>query len=109
MLDQEISCYTSDEMANLPHAKKAIRQTKTKTSRNQKDRNRIETLIKKTRKLISLGEEKLAKQQLKSTYKAIDKAAKNNIFHPNKAARMKSKLAKKVNNIKDVKTAQKNT
>jgi small subunit ribosomal protein S20 len=96
-------------MANLPHAKKAIRQTKTKTSRNEKVRTKIDTLIKKTKKLISLGEEKLARQQLKATYKAIDKAAKNNVYHPNKAARMKSKLAKKVNNIKNVKTAQKNT
>lgn len=96
-------------MANLPHAKKAIRQTKTKTARNEKARNRVDSLIRKTKKLISLGEEKLARQQLESTYKAIDKAAKNNIYHENKAARMKSKLAKKVNNIKNVKTAQKNT
>ena len=97
-------------MANLASSKKAIRQTKKKTARNQKKRNKINTLVKKTMKLISLGEEKLALQQLKSTYKELDKAAKNNIVHPNKAARMKSNLAKKINNIKkDVKTAPKNS
>lgn len=97
-------------MANLVSSKKAIRQTKKRTAQNEKKRNKINTLIKKTLKLISLGEKKLAMQQLKITYKEIDKATKKNIFHPNKAARMKSRLAKKINNIKkDVKTAQKNT
>lgn len=97
-------------MANLASSKKALRQTKTKTARNTKKRNKINTLIKKTMKLISLGEKKLAMQQLRATYKEIDKAAKKNIVHPNKAARMKSSLSKKINNIKkDVKTAPKNT
>ncbi len=97
-------------MANLPSSKKAARQTKKRTSRNEKARSKINSLVKKTLKLVSLGEEKLAKQQLKSTYKAIDKAAKKNIVHPNKAARMKSSLAKKISNInKDVKTAPKNS
>ncbi|MFH1547488.1 MAG: 30S ribosomal protein S20 [bacterium] len=97
-------------MANLASSKKAIRQTKTKTARNTKKLGKLDTLVKKTLKLITLGEKKLAIQQLKSTYKAIDKAAKTKIVHPNKAARMKSNLAKKINNIeKDVKTAPKNS
>ena len=97
-------------MANLASSKRAIRQTKTKTARNQKKRSKVKTLVKKTMKLISLGEEKLAMQQLNATYKEIDKAAKNKVVHSNKAARMKSNLAKQINNIKkDVKTAPKNS
>ena len=55
--------------------------------------------MKKTRKLVETGEKKVAEQQLQNVYKALDKAAKRNVIHPNKAARMKSQLTKKVNNI----------
>lgn len=97
-------------MANLASAKKAIRQTKKRTSRNEKERGKVNAIVKKVLKLIKIGEKKLAEQQLKVAYKEIDKATKNDIFHPNKAARMKSKLAKKINIIKkNVKTAPKST
>lgn len=97
-------------MANLAASKKAIRVTKRKTSRNEKARARLSRLTRKTLKLIQMGEEKLARQQLQATQKAYDKAAKSNMIHPNKAKRVKSSLSKKVNSIKkDVKTAPKNS
>jgi small subunit ribosomal protein S20 len=97
-------------MANLPAAKKSIRVTKRRTARNEKLRNRIESLTRKTLKLIETGEAKLADQQFQSAQKAIDKAAKNRVIHPNKASRMKSRLAKKLNNLNNnVETAPKNS
>lgn len=97
-------------MANLPAAKKSIRRTKRKTSRNNRVRTRLEKARKKAQKLIQLGEQQLAEQQLQKVFKIADKAAKNNVVHPNRAARIKSRLTKKVNSIKkDVKTAQKNS
>jgi small subunit ribosomal protein S20 len=83
-------------MANLPAAKKSIRVTKRRTARNEKLRERIESLSSKFMKLVELGESKLAQQQFQSVQKAIDKAAKNNVIHKNKASRMKSRLAKKL-------------
>ncbi|MBN1618081.1 30S ribosomal protein S20 [Candidatus Dojkabacteria bacterium] len=95
-------------MANLKNAKKAIRQTVKKTSRNANIRKKIELATKKTLKLIKLGEEKLAQQNLQRLYKYTDKAAKNNVIHHKTAARIKARITKKVNNInKDVQTAQK--
>ncbi|MEA3357784.1 MAG: 30S ribosomal protein S20 [Patescibacteria group bacterium] len=94
-------------MANLPNAKKAIRVTKRKTARNEKVRAKIVRLMKKTRKLVEKGEKKVAEQQLLNVYKALDKAAKRRIIHPNKAARMKSNITKKVNNIGSIKASTK--
>ncbi len=97
-------------MANLPAAKKSIRVTKRRTAHNEKIRDRLEALTKKTLKLVELGESKLAKQHFQDAQKAIDKAAKDHIIHPNKASRMKSRLAQKVNNLdNNVKTAPKNS
>jgi len=97
-------------MANLPAAKKAIRVTKTRTARNKRIKTRLSQLTRKTAKLIELGETKLAQQQFQTTQKALDKAAKSAVIHSSRARRIKSKLARKVNNTaKDVKTAPKNT
>lgn len=61
-------------------------------------------------KLIEMGETKLAEQQLPHLYKGLDKAAKQRVIHPNKSARIKSKLTKKVNDTADnVKAAPKNS
>lgn len=97
-------------MANLPHAKKAIRVTKRRTAQKAKIKNNLKKLTKRTLKLIEVGESKLAQQQLQSTQKALDKATKTRIIHKNKAKRIKSRLAKKLNSTKkNVKAAQKNT
>lgn len=97
-------------MANLPAAQKALRVSKRKTARNQKARTRLSRITKKTMKLIELGESKLAEQQLPHLYKELDKAAKKRVIHPNKSARVKSKLTKKVSDTaKNVKAAPKNS
>lgn len=96
-------------MANLSAAKKAQRADKKKTAQNRKVKSHFTRLTKKTLKLIEMGEIKLAQQQLPQTYRALDKAAKKGVIHPNKSARTKANLAKKVNaSQKNVKTAQKN-
>jgi len=71
-------------------AKKRIRQDKVKNMRNKIIKKKVKTLSKKV--INSEQEEK--KEILNKAYSAIDKAAKKNIFHKNKAARLKSKLAK---------------
>ena len=99
-------------MPIIMSAKKALRGSKVKTARNEKNRTKFRQAIKKTLKLIELGEMKLAEQQLRSTYKAVDKAAKSNVIHKNKAANIKSRLTRKVQakvkkTKKNVKTAPK--
>ncbi len=97
-------------MPKIKSAKKALRVTKRRTARNEKLRDKIERARRKTLKLIELGDAQLANNQLQNTYKTVSKAANSNVIHKNTAARIQSRLAKKVNNIKqNVKTAPKNS
>lgn len=56
-------------------------------ARNKKRGNNLKTLIKNARKESS-------PKNLQAVFSALDKAAKVNLIHPNKAARLKSRLSK---------------
>ncbi|MFC1598220.1 30S ribosomal protein S20 [Patescibacteria group bacterium] len=83
-------------MANTAAAKKDLRQTKKRTARNLAKKKKIKELTQATLKAI---EEKSADAQeiVNKTYKALDKAAKTNTIHKNKADRMKARLQNKLN------------
>jgi small subunit ribosomal protein S20 len=83
-------------MANLKSSKKDIRRTKKRTLANKPFKRNALMSVKKIEKLVSAGFTKEASEMLSSAYKSIDKAAKKNIFHRNKAARMKARIAKMV-------------
>lgn len=83
-------------MANLKSSKKDIRRTKKRTQERKAFKRNALVLVKKVLKLVSLKEHHKANEVLPLAYKAIDKAAKKNIFHRNKAARLKSNIAKAV-------------
>src|SRR3989344_638448 len=76
-------------MPVLKHAKKKLRQDKKRTLDNLKIKNTYKKLLKAARA-------KKSADALALAYQAIDKAAKKNIIHDNKAARLKSSLAKSV-------------
>lgn len=79
-------------MANLKSSKKDLRRTARRT-KNRKPFERNATMLpRKVRKLVAAGNVSEAKELLPATFKAIDKAAKKNIIHPNKASRTKSRL-----------------
>mgnify|MGYP001142848152 CR=1 FL=1 len=70
-------------------AKKALRQSKRRAVFNRR-------LKKKAKKLIRAFKKRPTAEGLKKSYSALDKAAKKNVFHKNKTARLKSQLAKKL-------------
>lgn len=72
-------------MPNLASAKKRLRQNTAKQLRNQVAKTRIRTEIKKALS----GDENVA-------VSVIDRAASKGIIHKNKAARQKSRLAKRL-------------
>ena len=79
-------------MAQHKSAKKRI-----KTSRRAATRNRaVATTARRTIKEFKGSKEKTA-DQLKAVYKTLDKTAAKKVFHKNKAARLKSRLAKLAN------------
>ncbi len=78
-------------MANNKSSKKDIRRTAKRTALNRTIRSRIKTLDKKAFDAKDADSLKLSGAALAS---AVDKAVKKGIVHANKAARIKSRLAK---------------
>lgn len=80
-------------MAHTKQAAKRNRQNIKARARNKVQRSTMKSAIRGIRKAASADE---AKAALPDTMKKIDKAAKNRVIHPNAAARLKSRLAKKI-------------
>lgn len=68
---------------------KKVRQDKRKTAFNMKLKSAYKNAVKDFRKNPN-------EAGLKILQKALDKAAKTNVIHPNKANRLKSRLSKKI-------------
>lgn len=91
-------------MPNKPAAAKALRQTKKHTERNLAKKKKIKELTKSTLQAIGSGATNTS-DLLRQTFKVLDKAAKTNTIHPNKANRLKSRLHRKLNAATVVKPA----
>lgn len=83
-------------MPVTPAAQKAVRRDEGRTKVNNRRRRQMRKTIKAVKTLVKEGDIKAAKEALPAAYKAIDKAAKQNIIHKNNAGRKKSGLAKLV-------------
>ncbi len=83
-------------MANTKSAIKRNRQTVTRTERNRAEKTRIKTVRKKTIAAIEAGNKEDAAKVSSEYASVLDKAAKRNLIHPNKAANLKSKTAKAI-------------
>ncbi len=88
-------------MANTSSAKKAIRVAKRKRQINLKLITKFKKARKKVLDLIKAGKLKEAEKAMSQAYKALDKAAKRNTIHPNKSARLKSRLVLALNKAKN--------
>ena len=73
-------------------AKKALRQSKKRASRNLKKDKAVKDVIKKIKKLAAAKKIEEAKKLVPLAYKAIDKAAKTGVIKKNTASRKKSRL-----------------
>lgn len=81
-------------MANHSATKKDVRQS---TKRNERNRYYGKTTRNAIRDIKAIEEKKSATDKLPAVASMIDKLAKRGTIHKNKAANLKSKLAKKVN------------
>ncbi|HET8810668.1 MAG TPA: 30S ribosomal protein S20 [Flavobacteriaceae bacterium] len=79
-------------MANHKSALKRIRNSETKRLRNRYQHKTTRNAIKKLKE----ADKKEAEKMFPTVVSMIDKLAKRNIVHNNKAANLKSKLAKHV-------------
>lgn len=83
-------------MANHKSAKKRIRQTATRRLRNRYKMSTARTAIKK---LTQFGTKAEAQEYLPKVISMLDKLAKTNLIHKNKASNQKSRLTRLVNGM----------
>lgn len=83
-------------MANHKSALKRIRSNQAKHLRNRYQHKTTRTFIKRLRSTTDKAE---AQEMLPKVISMLDKLAKKNIIHANKAANNKSKLTKLVNSL----------
>ena len=81
-------------MANHKSSLKRIRSSEVKRARNRYQAKTMRNAVKKFRTLQNKEE---AIEKLPVVCSMIDKSAKKNVIHKNKAANLKSKLTHKVN------------
>jgi small subunit ribosomal protein S20 len=83
-------------LPNIKSAKKRVKVIKNKTLINTVRKSALKTSLKKCSAAIENKDEQ-TKEILNQTISAIDRAAKKNLLHKNKAARKKSQLVKAYN------------
>ncbi len=83
-------------MPIIKSAKKRMIQATVRRGRNFAVRRSLKMAVRKFMDFIKAGEKTQATEVFANTQKVIDTAAKKNIIHANKAARMKSSLSKMI-------------
>lgn len=83
-------------MPNTKSAKKALRQSARRKTRNLEHKKVLKETLKSYKKIVLSGDMKKAAEQLPIVYKTLDKAAKTKLIKKNKASRLKSRLTKKI-------------
>ena len=83
-------------MANHKSSEKRIRQDVARKDNNKYYAKSTRNALKELR---STTDKETASKLLPKVSSMLDKLAKKNIIHPNKAANLKSKLAKQVNGL----------
>lgn len=81
-------------MANHKATKKDIRQSRT---RNERNRYYGKTTRNAMRELLAATDKASAQGDLNKVISMIDKLAKRNVIHKNKASNLKSGLVKRIN------------
>ena len=80
----------------LASGRKRARQDVKLNAQNSSLRSHFRTVVKNVQKAVVSGDKAKAADLFKDAQKVIDSVADKGIFHKNKAARLKSRLASKV-------------
>lgn len=86
-------------MANSLSSKKRIRQNEKRRVNNRVRKSRVKTQRRRLRDAIASGDTEKTQAELKQTFKLIDKVTAKKTMHKNAAARLKSRLQKRVNRV----------
>jgi small subunit ribosomal protein S20 len=83
-------------MANTTSAKKAARQTVTRTEINKSRRSSMRTQVRKVEEAIASGSQADAKAALAAAEPVLVRSAQKGVIHKNTASRKVSRLAARV-------------
>ena len=78
-------------------SERSARVTQRRFLRNRSVKRSLRTSRTKAARALAGGSAEEAQQAVHSTLRAIDVAARKGVIHPNRAARTKSRLARKLN------------
>jgi small subunit ribosomal protein S20 len=90
-------------MPTMKSAKKRLRQNIKHNLRNRAFKTSLRTQIKKFLGSVKEGNVRAAEKELQLTVKKLDTSAAKGILHKNTASRNKSRLTKKLNQLKTTK------
>ncbi len=83
-------------MANSPQTRKRARQNVVRNQRNRSYRSSVRTSIKALLKAINSGDKDAAPTAYRTAASVIDKGSNKGLMHKNTAARLKSRLNKRL-------------
>jgi small subunit ribosomal protein S20 len=83
-------------MANTASARKRIRQTATRTERNQARKSRMRTFVKKVETAIAGGDKAAAAEALRAAQPEMQRAATKGVAHLNTISRKISRLSARI-------------
>ena len=86
-------------MPNHKSAEKRDRQNIKRRAINKNNRTKVRSQIKKLRTALTSGDASVSQEMLNPTISLLDKAVNKGILHKNTAARYKSRLTNRVNNL----------
>ena len=87
-------------MAHSLQAKKRVRQNAKRRAINRARKSRIKTQVKYFEAALESGDVEAASEQYRLVVKRLDETAASSTMHEKTAARKKSRLARRLNNLK---------
>lgn len=87
-------------MAHSLSARKRVRQNVKKRVINRARKSMVKTRVKHFEAALNAGDLEQAREQFLLLSKQLDKVASTSTMHKNTAARMKSRLARRLNKLK---------
>ena len=79
-------------MPNNASAKKRLRQNVARRAKNRAAKSVLRKSIRAVREAVAAGDVEQAETRFRTAAKRLDQAGAQNLIHPNKAARHKSRL-----------------
>ncbi len=86
-------------LPNIKSAKKRVKVTASKSLQNQMFKTNLKSTLKKFEQAVAAGDKQAAAECYKVAVSKLDKAVAKNAMHKNTAARKKSQLTLKLNNM----------